>query len=279
MSVFRDDIGIGNVQERVFSLVTTKNTKTTDAQNSQNTENLEPESFEKIDLTTNTQKRQETSTDPLEKMQEDKNLLETTNNSLSSIKDSLENIASGLKERLSDNFDESKTGEITDSVKKDLQNIKDTIDNTSFNGKTPLDADSSDKSETNSENSSIIDTLSSFKDDSSNNLNLENIDDISLEDKERVEEFQKKVGDQIAYIERKHKECLEFEDKIVDKVDSLIEFDSQLQKSPDEISKTGTQLKETAVKSISENPETCRKAQIIHLDEKILLGLLSITRT
>ena len=286
ISVFKDDIryetgavqrsiSLNNLlQETQTNLVQMKKSKESESSDVETHQEIE----DSVDITLfgNDQQRQKQNNEILESIQENVNLIETTKQGLLSIDEHLQNIEEKIEKRVDKEFKEEDLENIKKSIKEDLKNIKDIVKNTSFNDIKPLDSSSSNNIKTNAKNNSIISVSSVSEDTSLRKLIHEESPSIDI--KEDAEKLLQKVQKTIKEVKNKQENLTNTEEKIIQKVDSLIEFESELSKRKEGKKEIGTQLKEAAINSINQDPQAGRQVQIVNIDEDLILGLLSIVQ-
>ncbi|OGI17788.1 MAG: hypothetical protein A2255_04530 [Candidatus Melainabacteria bacterium RIFOXYA2_FULL_32_9] len=266
MSIFKDDISLSNSLQKIltnnFQVKTLKENKDIEKNSSK------VEEFEKVVLSENTQKRQKYN-ETLENMQEEKNLLETVKQGLSSIHEQLKDIKTQIKGSLEKTLSEEDIEKTNNAIKKDLENIQNIVENTSFNDVKPFKESSFDNSK-----------KSNPEDASSETINLPKTENISMKTKEEYEEFLNKINEASEKVLEIKEQIIQYEEKITEKVDNFIEIESNLNfdSLKDESINLGKELKETAINGIIKDPETGKKIQIRSLDENLLLALFSVSR-
>lgn len=254
MSIFKDDISLSNsiqgIQTNVFQVKNIKENPT------QEINSLKSEEFEKVVLSDKIQRKQKYN-ETLENMQEEINLAQTAKQGLSSIQNQLKEMKNKIEETIKESTTEENIEEVNNIVKEGLGEIQNIVENTSFNEVKPLKE-------------------SSF-DDKENNIDKEK----HIKKAEDIETFLKKIDNQTREMLETQKQITKYEEKIIQKVDSLVELSSNLDanKSIQEKVEIGKELKETAINGIIKDPETGRKIQIKALDDNLLLALFSVFKT
>lgn len=273
MSVFRDDISLSNALEKIqSSLFQTKPIKESPAP--EEIPSKEQKDFEEVTLSENTQKRHKYDTETIENFQKEVNLLQVTEQGLSAIANELKEAKSQVEKVIEEPMDEKELEKTNSSIQDHLKKVKEISENTSFNDIKPLNGSSSDNTRTNEEKESIINVSSGFREIAATTENS------SVKTRQEAEEFLRKLNMAVENVQNRQEEVVKFEEKVLQKVDSLIEFESNLnsKNADEEFSEMGNKLKEAVINGIIEDPQTGKKIQIRTLDENIILALLSVTK-
>ncbi|EKE02023.1 MAG: hypothetical protein ACD_20C00435G0012 [uncultured bacterium] len=257
MSIFKDDISLHDSLQRIqvnaFQAKTVKENPKHEINSSKN------EEFEKVVLSDRIQRRQKYD-NTLESMQEEINLVETTKQGLHSIQSQLQEMKSQVEKTLEKPLTEENMEEVNKTVKDGLENIQNIVENTSLNEIKPLKESSFDNNKNNEDNNIIKEK--------------------ALKTEEDLRVFLQKVENKTNETVETQKQIVKYEEKIIQRVDSLVELPSNLDpnKSMRENIEIGKELKETAINGIIKDPETGKKIQIKALDDNILLALFSVSR-
>ncbi|OGI03550.1 MAG: hypothetical protein A2Y25_09845 [Candidatus Melainabacteria bacterium GWF2_37_15] len=276
MSIFKDDISLNNSLQKIL----TNNFQVKTLKENTDLEKNSPcvEEFEKVVLSDNIQTKQNYN-ETLEKLQEDKSLLETTKQGLSLIYDQLKDIKTQIKDGLEKPLSQEDIEKTNKAIKKDLDNIQNIVENTSFNDVKPLKESSFDNKKNNVEDGDL-NTESVFEDASSKTIVLPKIEEVSMKTKEEYNDFLEKMDKVTDKVMKTQEQIVKYEEKLIKKVDNFIEIESNLNFDGlnSENVNLGKELKETAINGIIKDPETGKKIQIRSLDENLLLALFSVSR-
>ncbi|MCK7521104.1 MAG: hypothetical protein MZV64_27140 [Ignavibacteriales bacterium] len=183
------------------------------------------------------------------------------------------NLESKIEETLK-NPDKTSLEELEKSAKEDIKKIKDETENASFNGAKIFDKNN--EISQNKQNNDII-SNNSIQDESKLK-ELGKLEEPAFQDKQQVQDFLKLAQEARQEVESKQIGLAAIDEKLVNRVSSLIEFESNIKPPEMKIQEHGNELAQAAKDSILANPKQATQVQLNVLDEKIILAMFSITR-
>jgi flagellin-like hook-associated protein FlgL len=222
--------------------------------------------------------------DFLNQVQAGESLLETAGQGLSSILESLNEIKKLAKKGQESSLTDKDWENINDNIKKELENIEKTAKNTSFNDIKPLDISSDYNVDIDTEFNGKINISPNLKDASLKSLNLPEVEDSLVKNKEEADVITKKVDDSIKEIKKRQQDIETSRKELDSNIKNLSIINIEPQKFEPAVEKVENKdnnkdipdkLKETTIKSIYEKPEISVK--IHHLNGSMILALLSFS--
>lgn len=274
MSFARDDVSLSNISALVQAgILKTRIVKESADLNAKTA--TETENEEKVSFSENLSKRLSNIQETLEKTQEGGTLLNIATYSFSSVSDNLSEIKSQLEKALKENLSDEDFEQLSANISDNLDNIQETVDNTTFNGKQLLDGSFKGNVKIESDDGEEVDITSELKDTSLQALNLPDSEDLSVKNKEEAEVLLKKINAAEKEINARQEKVSKKQDILQGTMKDLFLTEINLVEE-DNSSNIIDKIKRDAINGILNNSDKSVKMQIKTLDEGVLLALIRL---